>query len=222
MAVSSSLTKTEAVNILLRAAREHPVASLTSDTTNESLVAVQVLDEWDLRQQALGLYNNTFEREFTPDSSDEIVLPENTLFVTGWGRSLRLLLDMRVDTEGDGKLKLYNVEDNDFDFADQTSVCVSIVEKLEFTQLSPLQQRGIIDQAAVEYQMAVVGSREMNRHLQIIATRARAEARAENIRKMRPNAFNNSRSNLSRAGARVGTSRSWHPESDGSQANRRV
>lgn len=222
MAVSSSLTKLEAVNIILRAAREHPVASLTDDTTNESLIAEQVLDEWDLREQAKGLYNNTFEREFTPDSADEIVLPENTLYITGWGQSLRLIVDMKIDTDGDGKLKLWNIEDNDFDFSDQTTVCTRIVEKLPFNELSPLMQRAITDQAAVEYQMAVVGSTEMHRHLSTIAARSRAEARAENMRKTRANAFNNSRSNLSRAQARVSTSRSWYPESDGSQANRRI
>lgn len=222
MAVSSSLTKIEAVNIILRSAREFPIASLTSDTTNESLMAEQVLDEWDLREQAKGLFNNTFEREFTPDSDDEIVLPENTLYITGWAQSLRLLLDMKLDTEGDGKLKLWNLEDNDFDFSDKTAVCVQIVEKLPFVELSPLMQLSIIYQAAQEYQMAVVGSRDMNRHLLLIAGRSRAEARAENIRKMRPNMFNNSRSNLSRAQARVSVSRSWSPESDGSQRNRRI
>jgi hypothetical protein len=212
------LSKLEAVNIMLRAAREAPVSSLDEDAINESEIAVQLLDEWTLHEQAKGLYNNTFERDFTPDSNDEIILPPTTLYVTAWGKDMRLLVDAQEDG---ADLKLYNLEDEDFDFSDNVDVTLRLILHLDFEQLSPLQQRSIAAQAAHEYQMDTVGSTTMDQILRARASRARAEARAENIRKMRPNLFNNSRSNMGRAQTRT-VMRPWWAEGDGRLTNRRL
>lgn len=219
------LTKLEGVNIILRGAREHPVSSLDTDKINESLLALQVLNEWLLQEQAKGLFNNTFERDFVAATAvdgdvnvGDIVLPINTLYATPWGQDLRLLADPREDK---GILKLFNLEDETFDFTTQTEVTIRLVLCIEWDQLSPLQQRSIADQAAQEYQMDVHGSNSMDQKLTQRAGRSRAEARAENMRKMRPNLFNNSRSNLGRAGVR-GVLRPYWPEGDGRLNNRRV
>lgn len=218
------LTKLEAVNIILRGAREHPVSSLDEDNTNESLLALQILNEWLLQIQAIGLFNNTFERDFVPSTVTttsiaigDIVLPPNTLYATPWGQQMRFLADGREDN---GLLKLYDLENETFDFSACSSVTIRFVLCLEFADLSAIQQRAIADQAAHEYQMSVLGSQSMNLMLQQRANRSRAESRAENIRKMRPNHANNFRSNIGRSNKT--TLRPWWTESDGRQVNRRL
>ena len=223
--IQRKLTKTQAVNIVLRGAREHPISSIDDDAINESLIAEQVLDEWSLQIQGLGLYNNTFERDFTPATASspgiaigDVVLPPTAISVTPWGPSIRLLADAR---ENAGNLKLYDLEDETFNFSALGMVTVRLILQLDWDDLSALQQRSVADQAAQEYQMAVVGSPSMDAVLTGRARRSRAEARAENIRKMRPNLFSNSRSNLGRASTRS-VVRPWWPEGDGSESARRM
>lgn len=216
--IQRKLSKLQAVNIILRGAREHPVSSLDDDTTNETIIAEQVLDEWSLQHQAIGLFNNTFEQTLSPATVastgitiGDIILPPNTLSARSWGPTMRHLIDARED---EGNLKLYDLEDETFDFSALASITLLLILFLDFDDLSALQQRAVTDQAANEYQMAVVGSREMNRMLESRGLRSRAEAKAENIRKMRPNLFSNSRSNIGKASVR-GVIRPWWAEGDG-------
>lgn len=221
------LTKLEAVNILLRNSREHVVSSLETDKTNESLLAEQVLDNWDLNLQAIGLFNNTFERDLEPATVvstgikvGDVVLPPNTLEVEAWGQHINRLFDAREDK---GNLKLFNLETTEetFDFSDFACVTVKMVLMLDYDDLSAKQQNSIAYQAAVEYQMNVVGSDSVDRMLRGFAARFRAEARAENMRKKKANLFTTSRSNLGRAGARS-VVRNYFPAGDGSQKTRRL
>lgn len=215
------LTQLQAVNIVLRAARELPVSDLDEQTLNEVLLAVQILDEWDLTVQSPGLYTNTFEEEFTPDeTTGEINLSPNTIFVTAWGQSLRRELTFQEDSN---VLKLYDIErpEDPFDFSDDTTLCLRYFLRVDFEDgLTHAQQRWIVDEAAREYQMATVGSTSMDAILQQKAARSRAMARRENMMATRANAFNNSRSNLARSQARVAP-RAWLPESDGQRQYRR-
>lgn len=216
--IQRKLSKLQAVNIILRGAREQPVSSLDDDAINETLIAEQVLDEWNLQHQALGLFNNTFERTLKPETVastgitiGDILLPPNTLNVRSWGPDLRWLVDARED---EGNLKLFDLEDEVFDFSDKSEIMLLFVLFLDFDDLTALQQRSITDGAAQEYQMATIGSTSMEQMLQRKALRSRAEARAENIRKMRPNLFSNSRSNIGRASVRS-VIRPWWAEGDG-------
>ena len=215
--MANRLTQLEAVNIVLRGARESPVSSLDEDVINEVLQALQILDEWDLDIQSGGLYTNTFEEDFVPDANKHIDLSPQTMFVTGWGRDLRKELNF---VEEDNILRLFDIEFNTTEFTDPC-VTVRIYLRLDFENgLTHKQQRWIVDEAAKEYQMVMVGSRDMNAILTTKAARARASARRENMNQMRPNMFNNSRSNLARSQARFVT-RSWLPESDGQRQFRR-
>ena len=81
-------------------------------------------------------------------------------------------------------------------------------------------QRWSVDDAAREYQMVTVGSRSMDDALRVRAARSRAMARRENMTQMRPNMFNNSRSNMARASARS-VIRAGSPEGDGDRTFRR-
>lgn len=216
--IQRKLDKLRAVNIILRGAREHPVSSLDDDKINETLIAQDILDERNLQIQALGLFNNTFDQIIVPATVassgiviGDVILPPNTLSARSWGQQFRFLVDAREDQ---GNLKLYDLEDETFDFSTQSQMNVYLILFLDFDDLSALQQRVIADEAAQEYQMATVGSTTMNNVLTAKALRSRAEARAENIRKMRPNLFANSRSNLGKAAARSVTRPYWG-EGDG-------
>jgi hypothetical protein len=220
------LSKLEAVNIVLRGAREHPVSSLDDDATNETLVAEQVIDEWNLDLQALGLHNNTFEQTLTAATAastginvGDVVLPPNTMSVRSWGTDLDWKVDARED---EGNLKLYDLEDETFDFSTKTEITLLLMLFLNFDDLTALQQRAIADQAAHEYQMFVVGSSTMNDILSARARRSRAQARSENIRKMRPNIFTNARSNLAASAARAVVRRWWAQGTGRRLYNRRV
>lgn len=217
--MANRLTQLQAVNIVLRGARETPVSSLDQDTINEVLVALQVLDEHDLDIQSGGLFTNTFEIDFTPDATTgKIDLSDNIMFIRAWGRDMRKELNM---VEEDGTWRLFDIENNTTVFDIGTDITTRLYMRLDFENgLTHKQQRWIVDLAAVEYQMVTVGSNSMNAMLSQKASRSRASARRENFNQMQPNMFNNSRSNLARAQARTVT-RAWLPESDGQRKFRR-
>ena len=221
--MANRLTQLQAVNIVLRGARETPVSSLDEDTINEVLTALQILDEWDLDVQSGGLYTNTFEQELTPNATTGFIdLSPNVMYVTGWGKDIRRELNY---VEESTVLRLFDIENNTTIFntgdAKVTTMKIRVYIRLDFENgLTHKQQRWIIDEAAREYQMVTVGSNSMDRLLQTKAARARAAARRENMTQMRPNMFNNSRSNLARAQART-VVRAWLPESDGQRQFRR-
>lgn len=222
--MANRLTQLEAVNIVLRGARETPVSSLDTDNINEVLQALQILDEWDLDIQTNGLYTNTFQQDLTPDPTTGFIdLSPNVLYVTGWGRNIRRELNY---IEENGTLRLFDIENNTTIFntgdAQVTSMFIRVYMRLDFENgLTYKQQRWIVDESAREYQMVTVGSRSMDEALRVRAARSRAMARRENMTQMRPNMFNNSRSNLSRAQART-VIRAWLPESDGDRTFRRT
>lgn len=217
--MANRLTQLEAVNIVLRGAREMPVSSLDTDTINEVLVALQVLDEHDLDIQSGGLYTNTFEIDFTPDeTTGKIDLSENIMYVRGWGKDMRRELNM---VEEDGTWRIFDIENNTTVFDTGTDITIRLYMRLDFESgLTHKQQRWIVDLAAVEYQMVTVGSNSMHAMLSQRASRSRAAGRRENFNQMQPNMFNNSRSNMARAQARS-VPRSWIPESDGQRKFRR-
>lgn len=222
--MANRLSQLQAVNIVLRAARESPVSSLDEDVINEVLQALQILDEWDLDVQTNGLYTNTFQQDLIPDTTTGFIdLSPNVLYVTGWGRDIRRELNY---IEENGVLRLFDIENNTTVFntgdAQVTSMFIRVYMRLDFENgLTYKQQRWIVDEAAREYQQVTVGSRSMDESLRVRANRSRAMARRENMTQMRPNMFNNSRSNLSRAQART-VIRAWLPESDGDRTFRRT
>lgn len=217
--MANRLTQLEAVNIVLRGARETPVSTLDTDNINEVLVALQILDEHDLDIQSGGLYTNTFEIDFTPDAiTGKIDLSENIVYVRAWGKDMRRELNM---VEEGGTWRLFDIENNTTVFDIGIDISIRLYMRLDFENgLTHKQQRWIVDLAAVEYQMVTVGSNSMNAMLSQKASRSRASARRENFNQMQPNIFSNGRSNLSRAIARS-TPRAWTPESDGQRRFRR-
>ena len=202
-----NMTKLQAVNRILRAAREHPVSSLGSGGESDTLIAEQILDEVTLREQMIGLHINQTHTKFTPDSNDEVILPINTVEVRGsrWHQHRNYFF-----REVGGQLKLF---DGDKDpattvFADDDEVYVRLSQCLDFESLPPVYQYSIVDQAAAEYAAAVLPSNTALQLLEARAARSRAMARAADIRHRPSNMFEDSRSIGLRLG-RDGVARSW-------------
>jgi hypothetical protein len=206
------MTKLEGVNRILRAAKEHPVASLGQATENDSLMAEQLLDEVNRREQMTSLHVNTIETTFTPDENDDykVVLPAETLQVfasstdsdENWGhRTVSgevLLVDYSPPEDEDG-----------LSFENFTEVNVRITTLMEFEDLPLHHQFSVTDQAAQEYQMAVLGSNTLDQALQQRAMRSRAIARAYDMRMRPANQFANSRSTGAHRATRW-TPRGWY------------
>jgi hypothetical protein len=206
-----NMTKLDGVNRVLRAAKEHPVAVLGSSTENDSLMAEQILDEVSKREQMQGLMCNTLEVEYTPDTNNDnkVILPDNTLQVQGWNQNQARLFTQKeisgvtylIDTRpADG------VEPDEFD--NDTTVYLRITTEVNFEDLPVQHQFSIADQAAAEYQQAVLGSRTLDAALQQRAFRSRAIARAYEMRIKGSNQFQHGASMGPRSTARY-TPRSW-------------
>jgi hypothetical protein len=207
-----NMSKLDGVNRILRAAKEHPVAVLGSSTENDSLMAEELLDEVSKREQMTGLHCNTIDQEFTPDSnnSNKIVLPSNTLqVVAAYTNADRHFMHREVD----GVTYLFDsepaedVESDEFD--NDTSVWVRITTLLDFDQLPLHHQFSIADQAAQEYQQAVLGSTTLDQALTQRAMRSRAIARAYDMRTRPANQFTHGRSTGAARGTRY-TPRGWY------------
>ena len=155
-----NLTKLEAVNRILRAAREHPVSSLTTGSTNDSLLAEQILDDVLTREQMTGLHVNQTEAAFTRGSDNKILLPSNTLAVKGWNQHV---FKNYYHKEVDGEVLLFDADNqpatSDFSSngADEATVYLRITWRATFDELPSAYQFSIVDQAAVEYQESVLG-----------------------------------------------------------------
>lgn len=206
-----NLTKLEGVNRILRAAREHPVSSLSGTSENDTLMAEAILDEVLLREQMIGLHVNTVEASFDRDATTgKIVLPANTTAVAGYNQHVHRNFFFK---EVSGDLILFDGDEtpatSDFSAngADTETVYVRITQKMEFDDLPSQHQFSITDQAAVEYQMSVLGDPTLHEVLSARANRSRAIARAYDMRSRPNNQFEDGRSQ----GPRLGrwTPRGW-------------
>ena len=203
------MTRTDAVNRILRAANEHPVSDLGSETSNDTLMAEQILDEITKREQMTGQHVNTTETSFIPDSAnnDRVALPDNTVQVKGWNRHTYRNFFAKEVT---GLILLHDADEEPatFSFANDAEVFIRITQSLTFEELPLPHQFSVVDQAAVEYQQHVLGSESLNRDLQQRAFRSRAIARAHDMRSTPHSQFDDGRAQGPRAGARW-TPRAW-------------
>lgn len=206
-----NLTKLEGVNRILRGARERAVSSLGSTTLNDTLLAEQILDEVLMREQITGQHVNTTVASFTRDSDDNTVrLPSNTLQVQGWAQDIH---KNYFHKEASGEVLLYDADEtpatSDFSSsgADRETVYLRITQCMDFADLPAAHQFAIADQAAVEYQEAVLGDPKLGEKLEARAGRSRAIARAYDMRMRPKNQFNDGVSPLSPWGA--STPRRW-------------
>ena len=202
-----NMNRLEAVNRILRAAREHPVSSLGSGNESDTLMAEQVLNEITQREQMVGVHENQTVASFVPASDGRVILPNNAIAVKGWNEDHHRNFFLR---EHNGQILLYDADKAPASpvFTDD-KVWVRLVQSVIFDNLPLVLQFSIVDQAAVENAMAVLPSNSLLTRLEARAARSRAMARAADIRGRPSNLFNDSRSTGLRMGT-VGVPRPWY------------
>lgn len=148
--ILTPLTELEAVNIILENDGEAPVNALDDSGFSESGKAQRVLREISRKVQNKGwAFNTDYERKFSPNISDEIELPTNTLKI----KPTYLSQELRLVERG---RKLYDLDKNTYVFS--TPVYLNVVQMLDFEDLPAPARDYITIRAARVYQARVTGS----------------------------------------------------------------
>jgi hypothetical protein len=173
-------TRLDAVNEMLEASGEQPVATLVSDGTNDVSLAESVLDKEILKIQSRGLSFNTEVKKLYKDANNKISLSDNILDLVPWNGNLH------CDYVQRGKF-LYDNYNNRFTFPDDEYVELKITYKLDFEDIPTAIQEWIMASAARNYQMQTQRSREMDAFLAERLQRAQARAKAYDARSRNAN-----------------------------------
>lgn len=205
------MTRLQAVNRMLTRAGEQPVESLTSDPTNESLMAENVLDEVNIQEQMAGLHVNTIVVQLDPDpTTSEIVLPDTLLSVLPWwdeagkfesGDDMPDSRDRDLVQRGFNPIRLFDRDRNSFEFDDSVTVKYTLL--MDFEELPAAQQFRVADRAARIYEAMVQNDPNISNMLAAEASLSRAMGRAEDMRARRQNAFTTAQNTLARRMNRV-------------------
>ena len=149
----TATTKLEAVNTLLTAIGEAPVNSLTSGLVDAE-TAETILDSVSREVQSQGWnFNTDYEREFTLDSNNQIIVPPDVLRID---MAERRTTSLDVVARGS---KLYNRATNSFYFDSAiSSVKMNAVVLLNFEDLPESARRYVTIRSARIFQDRVVGS----------------------------------------------------------------
>lgn len=177
-------TELDAVNIILENDGEAPVAALDDSGFSEAGAAQRVLREISRQVQTEGhAFNIDYERKFTPDVSDEIALPTNTL----WVQPTYISQEMSIVERG---RKLYDLEDNSYTFT--SPVYLNVCQMLDWTDLPSAARDYITVRAARVYQSRSTGSTQQNSFTESDEMRYEATFRRANNRSRKRGFFRNS------------------------------
>jgi len=150
-------TKLEAVNTLLGAIGEAPVNSVNSGLVDAE-TAEKIIDEVSRETQSQGWsFNTDFEREFTPDSTNQFPLPTNILRI-----EMSTSRTGTFDVVARGA-RIYDRVNNTFFFDPAvTAIKMNVVVYLDFEDLPEAARRYITIRSARIFQDRVVGSPELH------------------------------------------------------------
>lgn len=156
--IAASTIKLDAVNEMLAAIGEYPVAAL--DTGGDSLAALaeDLLDRVDETIQEQGHYENTeSDIELEPDDDDYIQVDADVLRIDTWGPSAWKNVDVRND-------RLYDLDEQTDEFDD--NLFVQIIRQKAFDDLTVGLRNQIVKEAKRLFQREQVGSHENDRFLE--------------------------------------------------------
>ncbi len=166
-----ALSKLEAVNRILRSAGEFPVSTLNSQS-NDTLLAVSVLDEQTLYANMEGTLQNTVYTTITATADGYFLLPDTLLHIETVGQDAGVI----VSTRGNNPTYLYDVVNNTTTWScDQLEV--QQVIRLDFDDLPTQTQFSVCDSAARMYQMQTVG--DVNQDQLLMQQQMLSEARSK-------------------------------------------
>tara|TARA_R100000808_G_C2102173_1_gene118890 strand:+ start:160 stop:792 length:633 start_codon:yes stop_codon:yes gene_type:complete len=151
MATLQPTTKLEAVNVMLTSIGEAPVNSLISGLEDAEL-AETILESVNKETQSKGwIFNTDLKLSLSPNTDNQIVLPDNYLRVDTRGT----LRSSKKDIVERGR-KLYDRIGNSFTFTD--AVTVDVVILLDFTDIPEVARRYITIRSARIFQDRVLSS----------------------------------------------------------------
>ena len=163
------ITKLQAVNQMLLASGESPVADLIGNSGIDTGIADTVLEQCSLDFQLRGLANNKLVKKMNADSNGKIYLPlgdgdeEGVLSADLMSTHYNVdnyIIVARVYDEGTGasqSVKLYNFTDDTDIWSLNTDYYVEIIKKLKWSHLDTPTQRSILASAARHYQILTQG-----------------------------------------------------------------
>lgn len=158
------MTKLEAVNSMLAAVGETPVASLDEEGPADAFVAITTLDEVSREVQQVGWLTNTdYDFSVTPDDNGWFTLGPDILSIKTSGRSRYRKISARVDPT-DGLRKVWNRTEQTFVWT--SAVTFTIIRLLDFEDLTPPLQAYVKARASLVYQGRVLGSEVADAQLQ--------------------------------------------------------
>lgn len=170
MPLAGHLTKLQAVNDMLGAIGEDPVSSLSSGLPDAE-IAETILDRVSREIQLEGWHCNTRpDIELDINASDQFALPDNTLKVDtvnprGPRKASTPVPHSYVNavmrrSADDTKWLLYDLDEDSETWADSgfDTLTVTLVQLLEFANLTPALQMYIWTAAARRFQQNTVGS----------------------------------------------------------------
>ena len=163
------ITKLQAINQMLLAAGEAPVADLLNNSGIDTSVAETILEQASLDFQLRGLANNKIIRKLNPnsegkiyfsvgaDADEEGIISADLMSLHLNTNNERIVAKVYNDGSGStGSIKLYN-------FTDETDVWtyadyyVEIIKKLKWDHLDTPVQKSILTTAARHYQILTQG-----------------------------------------------------------------
>ena len=152
-------SKLEAINVMLTSIGESPVNTITSSTTTDVSIAVQILDNVSREIQSVGWHFNTdVNYKLAKNTSNEIVLPSNCLRVDNTHQDADLDLVER-------NRKLWDRENHTYTITQD--VKVNITWLLEFTEIPETARRYITIRAARIFQDRMLASETLHRFHQV-------------------------------------------------------
>lgn len=165
-----AMTKLEAINRMLRAAGEYPVSTIDGGGVNDTILAVQTLDEQVMYACSEKNYWNCVVHTLIPDADGLIKVDDRTIAVDATDRSFHL------QTRGRTPTFLYNVGTNTDKFTKPIEVMQQLL--VDFEALPTATQFEACDTACRYYQMATVGDVAQDRVLtqQMLQSRGLAKA----------------------------------------------
>lgn len=158
------MNKLAAVNSMLAAIGEDPVATLDENGPADALNAVRTLDEVSRKVQQVGWLSNT-DRDFSilPDTNGWVTVGADVLSIKTAGRYRSTRVSARVDPT-DGKRKLWDTRRQTFTFTG--AISLGIIRELEFDDLSPALAAYVAALAALTFQTRALGSETQDAMLQ--------------------------------------------------------
>lgn len=152
-------SKLEAVNTMLTAIGESPVNTITSSTTTDVSIALQILDNVSREVQSVGWHFNTDTNYLlTKNSSNQIELPANALRVDNSNK------DADKDLVERGR-KLWDRENHTYTIT--KDIRVNITWFLEFIELPETARRYITIRAARIFQDRMLASETLHTFHQV-------------------------------------------------------